>query len=324
MRFSLRLNNDVGAEELVSIAVRAEELGFHQLWVSHDLFWRSAPVLLAVVARETTTLEIGAGVMNPSSSSIAEIAMSAATLHEVSAGRFRLGLGSGAAEFLGWAGIPAPRPLGSTREAVAALRALFAGRSPAGLPTEGHLRIPAAGVPIYIGAMGPRMVELAGEIADGALPLLFPPERFATVLGQVRTGAERQGRDLAEFDLPACIWVSIDADAERARRALAAKIAYYGASFAPALLAEAGLSQADFEPIQAALARGDEEGGVRLVTAGMLALGIAGDAAAVIERCRRLVELGARHISFGPPLGPDRLAAVETLGRQVLPALSGL
>ena len=90
--------------------------------------------------------------------------------------------------------------------------------------------------------------------------------------------------------------------------ALAAKIAYYGPSFAPDILASAGISPADFEgPISAR----------------MLALGIAGDAATVVERCRGLVALGARHISFGPPLGPDPQAALEVLGREVLPALRG-
>ena len=319
MKFSLRLNNDIGAAALVDIAVRAEELGFDQLWVSHDLFWRSAPVLLAIVARETRRLELGAGVMNPSSASVAEIAMAAATLQEISGGRFRLGLGSGAAEFLGWAGIPAPRPLGSTRAAMGALRALLAGDAPPGLPAQGHLRVPAGPTPIYIGAMGPRMVELAGELADGALPLLFPPQRFRVVREQVAAGAARGGRDLSSFDLAACVWVAVDGDPERARRALAAKIAYYGSSFAPALLADAGLSPADFEPVKAALARGNQAAAIELVTPAMLALGIAGDGAAVLERCRELVRLGARHISFGPPLGPDPLQAVEILGREVLP-----
>ena len=321
MRFSLRVNNDIGVGELVAIAVRAEELGFDQLWVSHDLFWRSAPVLLAVVARETKRLELGAGVMNPSSTSVVEIAMATATLQEVSGGRFRLGIGSGAAEFLGWAGIRAPRPLGSTRAAVEALRALLGGAAPPDLPAEGHLRLAVDSTPIYIGAMGPRMVELAGELGDGALPLLFPPERFATVRGQVAAGAVRSGRDMDAFDLAACVWVAVDEEPERARGALARKIAYYGASFAPALLADAGLAPAAFEPIQRALARGDDAGAVELVTPAMLDLGIAGDAAAVIERCRGLVGLGARHLSFGPPLGADPLAAVEVLGRQVLPAL---
>jgi len=327
LRFSLRLNNDLDVAALVAIATRAEELGFDQLWVSHDLFWRSAPVLLAVMARETKRIFLGAGVMNPSSTSVVEIAMAAATLQEVSEGRFLLGVGSGAAEFLGWAGIAAPRPVASTRAAIESLRALLAGASPAGMPGEGHLRLSAGRTPIYIGAMGPKMVALAGECADGALPLLFPPERFGVVREQVAAGARGAGRTIdlsspeSSFDLAACVWVAIDEEPDRARDALAAKIAYYGASFAPSLLADAGLSARDFEPIQAALARGDRAAAIELVTPAMLALGIAGDAGAVIDRCRVLVRLGATHISFGPPLGPDPLAAVEVLGRHVLPAL---
>lgn len=307
MRFSLRVNNDLDFSTLVALAVKAEEFGFDQLWVSHDLFWRSAPVLLAVVARETNRIGLGAGVMNPSSMAVTEIAMAAATLQEVSGGRFLLGIGSGAPEFLGWAGITPPPPLGSTRSAVAAIRLLLTGESPEGAPAAGRLRIPVAPTPIYIGAMGPRMLALAGEIGDGALPLLFPPERLRRVKEQLAGVPE-------SFDLAACVWVSIDPDAARARRALAAKIAYYGSSFAPQLLKDAGLTVAEMQAVDGDPARVNER---------MLALGIAGDSQAVVERCKGLIALGASHLSFGPPLGPHPLSAVETLGREVLPALRG-
>jgi 5,10-methylenetetrahydromethanopterin reductase len=328
VRTSLRLNNDVSPERFIRVAQVAEDAGFDQIWVSNDLFLRAAPVLLTAAARHTTRIGLGTCILNPYSMHPAEIAMTAATLQEVSSGRFRLGIAAGAQEFLGWAGIVRAQPLARTREAVVAVRTLLAGGRPARVPgagegwhDEAHLRVPAAPAPIYVGGMSPKMLELAGEVADGVLPLLFPPEHFPTARDQVTRGALRAGRDPSVLDVAACIWCSVDERMDRAHRALAEKIVYYGPSFAPYLLRRAGLDRSAFDGIRAAMAAGDLERAVTLVTPPMLALGVAGSPEAIVERCQRLAALGARHLSFGPPLGPDVVRAVEILGARVLPAL---
>jgi 5,10-methylenetetrahydromethanopterin reductase len=323
VRFSIRLNNDLPVALLAEVAQAAEQHGFDQVWVSHDLFLRSAPVALAVLAERTSRIRLGVGILNPYSVHPAEIAMTAATLQEVSAGRFLLGLSAGAEEFLSWAGIPRPQPLTRTRRAVTDIRALLAGQRPGGWPAAAHLRLPTRPTPIYVGGMSPRMLAMAGECADGALALLYPPEHYPTAAAQVLAGVERAGRDPSDVDVPACVWVSVAEDPAAARAALADKIAYYGPSFAPYLLARAGLSTRDFEPVRAALAAGGPRRAREMVTGTMLALGIAGDAEQVVDRCMGLVRAGARHVSFGPPLGPDLLTAVDILGRHVLPALRG-
>ena len=111
-RFSLRLNNDLPVRQFAELAAAADDAGFDQVWVSHDLFFRSAPVLVAAAAAATRTVQLGIGIMNPYSAHPAELAMHAATLQELSRGRFLLGLGAGAEEFLGWAGLARPRPAG--------------------------------------------------------------------------------------------------------------------------------------------------------------------------------------------------------------------
>ncbi|GGM13950.1 LLM class flavin-dependent oxidoreductase [Nakamurella endophytica] len=329
MRFSVRVNNDLPADELFRLATTAQEHGFDQLWVSNDLLLRSAPALVGALAVRTSTLQLGIGVVNPYSVHPAELAMAAATLQELSGGRFLLGVGAGSAEFLSWAGIPRPEPLARTRSAVAALRALLghrdvdAGDLPDWYKSQSRLRWDVdRPVPVYVGAMGPRMLRMAGEVADGALPLLYPPERFRTAVDAVqagRTAATHAGGTARPFDLPACFWVSVSGDGTAGRDALAEKLAYYGPSISPVLLADAGLTPEDFLPA-AALAQSGRPA-ARLVDDRMLALGIAGDPAAVVARCRALQERGATHLSFGPPLGPDPVAALALLGREVLPAL---
>jgi 5,10-methylenetetrahydromethanopterin reductase len=320
-RFSVRFNNDMPASRFARLAMLAEESGFDQVWVSNDLFWQSAPVLVSAAASATSRITLGVGVLNPVTMHEAEIAMTAASLADLTGGRFRLGLGAGADRFLAWAGLAPDPPVARTERAIRQVRSLLAGVSPAGWDGEGRMHVPVAPVPIYVGAMGPAMLRLAGRVADGALPLLFPPSYFRAAAAQVAEGAAGAGRQFESIDVAACIWCSIDRDAERAKRALAAKIAYYGASFSPHLLEGAGLSTGDFDLIGRALADGDEGRATGLVTPRMLSLGVAGGAEEVIAACAELIRDGAAHISFGPPLGPDPEAALKVLAAEVLPAL---
>ena len=323
VRFSVRVNNDLSFAELLALAEAAERAGFDQLWVSNDLFLRSAPVLAGALAARTDRIGLGISIMNPYSVHVSELAMAAATVQEISGGRFLLGLGAGAAQFLGWAGIARTRPLATTGTALAVLRALLghrdvdAGLLPDWFGPDSVLRFGVLRpVPVYVGAMGPKMLELAGRHADGVLPLLYPPERYAAVRRQVLAGAA--GR--REVDLPACFWVSLSGDPAAARAALAEKLAYYGPSIPAEVLAPAGLRPQDFGPA-AALAHGGQAA-AGLIDDRMLALGVAGDAGDVLARCRVLRRLGARHLSFGPPLGPDPVAAIRLLGDEVLPVLA--
>jgi 5,10-methylenetetrahydromethanopterin reductase len=327
-RTSLRLNNDLTAPSFVELAVAAEEAGFDQLWVSHDLFLRSAPVLLAAAATATRRIMLGTGVLNPYSAHPVELAMHAATLQELSHGRALLGVAAGAADFLRRAGIPQAQPLARARQAVVACRALLDGSSPAATAGAGDwgddaylLAPPAQRVPVYLGAMSPKMLALGGEVADGVLALLYPPEHYPVARAQVTEGLVRAGRPAEAVDVPACVWVSVDEDGDAADAALAAKLAFYGGAFAPYLLERAGLAREDFAPAAAAQKTGDTAGAARLITPAMLRLGIAGTPDDVADRCGALLDHGATHLSFGPPLGPDPLAAVGLLGRHVIPRL---
>jgi 5,10-methylenetetrahydromethanopterin reductase len=329
MRFSLRLNNDLTLPEYVALAQAAEQAGFDQFWVSNDLFLRSAPVILAAVAGATSRIEIGTCILNPYTIHPSEIAMLAATLDELSGCRFNLGLAAGAADFLGWVGLPQSRPLADMRAAIVAIRAMLRGeRGPLPGPfapwtADAYLRFSAPrATPIYLGAMSPGMLRLAGELADGALPLLFPPEHYFGVRPFIDEGIAVRDASLGDLDLAACIWVSLDEDRAAARRALAQKVAYYGHALSPLILDRLGLTREDFAPIERALmTERDEPKALALVDERMLAIGVVGDAQDMIARIEPLARAGARHISFGPPLGPNPLAAVRLLGREVLPYL---
>jgi 5,10-methylenetetrahydromethanopterin reductase len=277
------------------------------------------------VAQATTRLEFGTGILNPYTIHPAEIAMLAATLDELSGCRFNLGLAAGAGEFLKWVGIEQTAPLAAVRETVQAVRRLLAGERVACAGRflhwtgEAYLRFPAPrATPIYIGAMSPQMLALTGELADGALPLLFPPEHYFGVLPLIEAGLARRAPALGELDLAACIWVSLAADTAAAQRVLAQKIAYYGHALSPLIWDRLGVAREDFLPIEhAMMVERDEERAIALVDERMLGIGVVGAPADVIARLEPLVAAGVRHLSFGPPLGPDPLAAITLLGKVI-------
>lgn len=329
MRFSIRFNNDLPVRDYVRLAQAAEAAGFDQFWVSNDLFLRSALPILAAVATATSRIELGTCILNPYTIHPSEMAMLAATMDELSGNRFNLGLAAGAGDFLHWVGIGQQRPLTTVRETIIAIRRLLAGeRGVAGengrfLPWthEAYLRFPAPRqTPIYVGAMGPNMLQLAGELADGVLPLLFPPEHFTTVKPLIEQGYTQRPAALPPLDIAACIWVSLSDDGNAARRELAHKVAYYGHALSPLILQQLGLTKTDFAAMeQAIMADNDPEKAIGMVTDQMLQIGVVGTPRDLLPRLEGLVAAGARHLSFGPPLGPNPLAAVDLLGREVLP-----
>ncbi len=329
MRFSLRLNNDLTLPEYVTLAQAAEIHGFDQFWVSNDLFLRSAPVILSTIATATHEIEIGTCILNPYTIHPSEIAMLAATLDELSGCRFNLGLAAGAADFLKWIDLSHGQPLVAMRETITAIRALLAGERVATQAQgkflrwsgEAYLRFKAPRVtPIYLGAMGPGMLRLAGELADGVLPLLFPLEHYFGVKPYLEEGIAARADTLPPLDFAACLWVSLAEDRAAARRVLAEKVAYYGHALSPLILERLGLTYEDFAPIeQAVMVENDLDKACGLVDDRMLQIGVVGQPEDLIARLEPLVEAGARHLSFGPPLGPDRLAAIHLLGERVLP-----
>jgi 5,10-methylenetetrahydromethanopterin reductase len=327
MKFSLRLNNDHPVQTYIDLAQAAETAGFDQFWVSDDLFFRSAPVILTAVALATHRIEIGTCIVNPYTLHPAEMAMMAATLDEVSGGRFLLGISSGAPDFLKWVGIMPEKPRTAVVETIHAINHLLDGDRAAHdghfirWNDEAYLRFAAnRRVPIYIGALSPKMLGEIGRIADGGLPLLFPPEHYANVIPYIQQGAASAGRDVTMIDVAACIWVSVSDDQDSATDVLREKVAYYGHALSPLIWDQLGLTKADFAPLEhAIMTENDLEKAKSLVTPAMMRIGIAGDAKQIIERVQVLVDLGATHISFGPPLGPDLQAAIHVLGRDVIP-----
>ncbi|GAA1701326.1 5,10-methylenetetrahydromethanopterin reductase [Microbacterium sediminicola] len=328
--FSARIGAPVGVSDMADRAVFAEELGFDQVWTGNDVFGTPGLVQLAAIAMRTSRIRFGSGVMDPVTIHPAQIAQYASGLQDLSDGRFLLGLGAGSEVFFSWAGITPDKPVVRTREAVVAIKELVAGRCPAGVPGAGGgwtakavLKDPRP-TPVYVGALGPKMIEMTGRYADGALPLCLPPTHVFNVMRQLDVGAARAGRSVDELDVAACVWVSIDDDRDKARRLMAHHIAEYSGSLSTDALLANDLDPEEFARTQALMNDGQVEDAIDSVTDDMMRLGIVGGVSDVIDQCGALITAGARHISFGPPMGPNGFEALKILGEDVLPELRRL
>jgi 5,10-methylenetetrahydromethanopterin reductase len=329
MRFSISLNSNHGpTAEAVRLAVLAEKQGLECVWYCQDLFQRDVWVFLTAAAAHTNHIHLGTGIVTPYTVSPAELAMHTATLDEYSGGRVRLGISVGAVEFLRWVGIEARRPLSAMRESIDIIRRLLRGervehngRVFRGWTEDAYMRFKPIRdrIPIYLGAQSRRMLELTGEIADGGLPLLFPPEYIDEVLGHISKGAENAGRSLEDLDVVGCLWFSVAEDREAAKDALRDLVSFYGPHLAPDMIAKVGLRTEDFNPIREALSARDQERAGSLVTDEMARIAIYGTPDDCIERIEALIGRGLTHVRFGPPLGPDPEETIRLVGERIIP-----
>ncbi|WP_218123799.1 LLM class F420-dependent oxidoreductase [Quadrisphaera sp. DSM 44207] len=230
-----------GPAQSLALARRAEEVGCSTAWVA-EAYGSDAPSVLAWLAAQTTRIGLGSAVMQVPARSAAATAMTAATLDTLSGGRFRLGLGvSGPQVSEGWHGVRFDAPLARTREYVDVVR-LALSRRPVAYDGE-HLRLPLPDgpgvplrlalcpprerIPVYLAAVGPRNVELAGQVADGWLPVFFSPEHAQEALAALARGRGR--RDPAAgsdgFDVAPTVPLVVTADGPAPARADAAEAA---------------------------------------------------------------------------------------------------
>jgi F420-dependent oxidoreductase-like protein len=244
MRLSLSVGYwgmGIDASGQLAMAREAERLGYDSVWAA-EAYGSDAATVLAWLAAQTSTIGLGSAVFQIPGRSPAMAAMTAATLDRLSGGRFRLGLGvSGPQVAEGWHGQRYARPLQRTRDYVAVVRKALARERVAYQGETLNLPLPSSEgkalkltispvqrpLPIYLAAMGPRNLALAGEIADGCLGFLFDPAHAGEVHAALQEGAARAGRKLEGFDLAVNLQVRIDDDLDAARDAMRPMLALY-------------------------------------------------------------------------------------------------
>lgn len=234
LEVSLPVAAQPSVDTLCEQATRAQSLGYDRVWVP-ETWGRDVVTLLATIAERTDTVGIGASVMPVYSRSPALIGQTAATLQEVSDGRFRLGLGpSGPAVIENWHGVSFDRPLRRTRETIEIVKRVLSDQPVA---YDGDIfelsgfrlrcASPEPQPPIDAAGMGPKAVELAGRFADGWHALMLTPQGLQNRLDDLRRGADLAGRDHSELRTTLSLTCCVTDDGKRARTLLKQHLAFY-------------------------------------------------------------------------------------------------
>ncbi len=211
-------------QQFAQYARLAEERGFAAVFATEN--YSDALALAQAMAAATRRIAVGTAITNVYLRHPVLAALTAATIDELSGGRFLLGLGAVSSTFNeGVLGLRAEPPLRRTREYVSVVRAVLSGEP---ITYQGEVfqvaefrayrRPPRPDLPIYLGALQPRMLALAGEVADGVLLALSTPEQAHTAVERVRAQAESVGRDPARLRVACILPSAVTNDVAAARR----------------------------------------------------------------------------------------------------------
>jgi alkanesulfonate monooxygenase SsuD/methylene tetrahydromethanopterin reductase-like flavin-dependent oxidoreductase (luciferase family) len=185
----------------------ADELGYHSFWLPEAWGYEQS-TLLTEMALATKRIQLGTGILNAYSRSPGLIAMTAATLDEISGGRFILGLGvSGKNVIEGFHARKFDKPLTQVRDVIKVVRTLLAGGklSDAGAELQAYrpfkleMKPIRANIPIYVAALKPKAIESIGELADGWMPTFWPFDRLHEGRALIEAGAKKAGRDASSI-----------------------------------------------------------------------------------------------------------------------------
>ena len=294
--FDVMMRADQEAQQLVELTQYVEGAGLSGVWIgdSPPLRWTDTYMVSALCAQTTSRVFLGPGVTNPVTRHSSVTASAMATLHQLSGGRARLGIGFGYSAVRA-AGL-SPAKLADMERYVADVRAALAQRD--------------ISIPVYIAASGPKGLELAGRIGDGAIVSIGAhPALLTMALRQVRKGAEEAGRDPMSVDVLFLVATAVSDNWEEARMDAAPMAArraldiLYHPSFFPeelqGLRVEAEMVAQQYNVFQHS-SPGEEVPHNRLVTDPLIeAFAMAGTAEQCAAKLRLIEEAGATHIALG-------------------------
>jgi 5,10-methylenetetrahydromethanopterin reductase len=313
---------------LLEVCERVEDCGFDRLWMADSQgIWPDPYTLLGRFAGTTDRIGLGVGVSNPRTRHPAVLARSAVTVADLAGERFVLGIGAGNTALL-HLGLP-PANVALCEEVVRCARALIQGKS----GTFGGAPVPAfndyrpVDVPVWLAGNGPRMLALAGEIADGAIVSSgISPEILGWVREQIAEGLKKSGRDWGDFRLLSFIGCAVSEDRARTRRDILAWVArrlsmplpdeVSGIPKADRMRALEGYRYTEHYRVSA-----DHGGVVESIPDEWIdRFGIAGTPEECAERFSSLAGLGVDAI-FILPITDDSHAFLKTFSDRILPAV---
>ena len=295
-RYGVRLENDpnLSPQDYQELSSQAEKNGFEAVWVPEG-GGRDSLTSLATIAMKTDAVKLGTGILPIFARTPTNTAMGAAGMAAVSDGRFLLGLGVGHAPTVeSRDGIPFKQPMTRMRETIQIIKALLSGEEVNFTGKQFKITgasmgaaTPKTKVPIYIAALGPQMLEMVGELADGVLMNWTAVDYLGEAIGHIKRGAEKAGRDPNEIDIAGYVRVAVGDNLTESRVSLRRQVARYASNpFYRNFFAQTGFDK-EMSAAAAALADGNLDKAADSITEEMQdQVAIVG----TVEECRAALE----------------------------------
>ena len=319
------LGSSIEPQSMAPAAKKAEDLGFGELWFAEDYFFTGGISGATAALGATDEIPIGTGIVSALVRHPALLAMEVATIERMYPGRFVVGVGVGTPDWLDQMGLMPSSPLSAVRECIVGMRSLLEGDT---VDTNGRIYefnqvtlthppdaargvAGAQPVPIRMGPIGPKMLELSGEVADGSiLSVLAGTDYIKWARERIAAGAAKSGRDAGAHEMCAFAMYAIDEDGDKARAALRAIMAFYFTAMPKSALSDVyGIS----DELAALLA----DGGMENLAANMPDqwiddLAIGGTPAECADKIQSFLDAGADSVGLFPvpPDEADRLVAL--------------
>jgi F420-dependent oxidoreductase-like protein len=348
---SLKLGVNLGywgigpaGEEAADLVLAAEGMGYESVWAAES-YGSDVVSVLAWLAARTEKINLGAAIMQVPARPPAAAAMAGATIDKLSGGRFLFGFGpSGPQVSEGWYGVPYAKPWGRTREYIEVVREIVAREGPVDHQGE-HYTLPLPGgegkplklnfhplrnqIPVFVGAIGRKSVEMAAEICDGWIPIFFSVDAFEQTWGEhLEAGFAKGGRQRSDLEVSPSLQVAIDGDLEAAKNVVkAGLVLYFGGmgsrktNFYVDLAHRFGFGEVADE-VQRRFQDGDRGGAFEAMPDEIVeATSLVGTEAEVAERIERFRGAGIDRLICSP-VHVERSEQLHTLER--LAALAGV
>lgn len=329
MKFGIEFVPDMKYYELEYYVKLAEDSGFDYTWITDHYNNRNVYSMLTILALKTRAIKLGPGVTNPYHISPALTASAIGTINEISGGRAVLGIGAGDKVTFERIGISWEKPLKRIQEAVEIIRQLTGGKA---VKYDGQifkfngakLSFKPGSIPIYIGAQGPKMLQLAAELGDGVLINASHPKDFEVAKENIDVGLATARKSRDAFDTVAYASMSVDKDRNKARNSARIVVAFIVAGSPPTVLERHGLSEEAVNGVKGALnnafTKGDWGGVAKSVTDEMIDIfSVSGTPDDVIERINELSKAGVTQVVAGSPIGPDKKKSIKLIGEEIIP-----
>lgn len=315
-------------EVLVEHFRLADEMGIEYGWLADQTFSPSAYSVLTLAAYLTKRIKLGTSVTNPYTRHPVIHATTGAVIDELSNGRFMLGIGAGDESSIKSLGLGYDKPVSMVRETVEAVRRLLRGEK---VTCRGkalnisNVRLmfkPKRVFPIHVGARGPRMLRLAGEIGDGVLIDASNPVEAKIALTEIRKGLDKAGKKQEEIEITATVVFAVDEDSEKAREKIKWLVALIAASALPEVLERHEIHPDFVKLLKVHLERKGLEGVSELVKNEMIdAFALVGSPEECIAKIEEMTKTGVSHVALGimDLAGADVRHQVKLVGEKILP-----